>query len=83
MFLTDPGNFDALGYASFVVADRYCTLLYPGRSACGREKRGNSCSMCAYAFGEGTLRYKFEGYLSLEIKLLKVLIPEKEEPSRI
>jgi len=34
--------------------------------------------VCAYAFGEGTLRYKFQGYVSLEIKLLKVLIPEKE-----
>jgi hypothetical protein len=39
--------------------------------------------MCAYAFGEGTLRYKFKGYVSLEIKLFKVLIPEKEQPSQI
>jgi hypothetical protein len=81
MFLADPGNFDTLGHAPFVVAYRYCTLLYPSRCASGCEKRGNPCGVCAYAFGEGTLRYKFQGYVSLEIKLLKVLIPEKEEPS--
>ncbi len=82
MFLANPGNFDTLGYAPFVVADWYCTLLYPSRSTSGCEKRGNPSGVCAYAFGEGTLWYKFEGYLSLEVKLLKVLIPEKEEPSR-
>jgi hypothetical protein len=83
MFLADPGDFDTLGHAPFVVADRYRTLLHPRRSASGCEKRGNPCGVCAYAFGEGTLRYKFQGYVSLEIKLLKVLIPEKEEASRI
>ena len=77
MFLADPGNFDPLGHAPFVVADRYRALLHPGRSASGCEKCRNPCGVCAYAFGEGTLRYKFQGYISLEIKLLKVLIPEK------
>jgi hypothetical protein len=83
MFLADPGNFDALGYAPFVVANRYRTLLHPSRSASGCEKRGNPSGVCAYAFGEGTLGYKFQGYVPLEIKLLKVLVPENEEQSRI
>jgi hypothetical protein len=83
MFLADPGNFDTFGYAPFVVANRYCALLHPSRSASGCEKCGNPCGVCAYAFGKGTLRYKFQGYISLEIKLLKVLIPENEETSRI
>jgi hypothetical protein len=83
MFLADPGNFDTLGHAPFVVADRYRTLLHPSRSASGCEKRGNPCGVCAYAFSEGTLRHKFQGYVSLQIKLLKMLIPEKEESSRI
>jgi hypothetical protein len=39
--------------------------------------------VCAQAFCEGTLWHEFQRNLSLEIKLLKVLIPEKEEPSRI
>lgn len=57
VFLTDPGNFDTLGYAPFVVANRYCALLHPSRSASGCEECGNPCGVCAYAFGEGTLRY--------------------------
>jgi hypothetical protein len=77
MFFADPRNFDALGHTPFVVPDRDCTFLYPSRSASGCEKRGYPCSVCAYTFGQGTLRYKFQGYISLEIKLLKVLIPEK------
>ena len=83
MFLAVPRDFNTLGHAPFVIAYRYRTLLHPSGSASGCEKRGDPCGVCAYAFGEGTLRYKFQGYVSLEIKLFKVLIPEKEKASRI
>lgn len=83
MFLADPGNLDALGYAAFVVPDRYRTLLHRSGSASGSKNCGNPCGVCAQAFGKGTLWYEFERDLSLEIKLLEVLIPKKEEPSRI
>ncbi len=83
MFLADPGDLDTLGYTTFVVADGYSTLLHPSRSASGCEKCGYPCGVCSYTFGEGTLWYKLQRYLPLEIKLLKVLIPKKEKPSRI
>ena len=83
MFLADPGNLDTLGYATFVVADRYRTLLHRSRSASGSKNRRNPCGVCAQAFGKSTLWYELQRDLSLEIKLLEVLIPKKEEPSRI
>ena len=83
MFLADAGNLDTFGYTAVVVADGYRTLLHPSRSASGSKKRGYPCGVCTQTFGKGTLRYEFQGYLPLEIKLLKVLIPRKEEPSRI
>ena len=82
MFLANPGDLDTFGYTAFVVADRYCTLLHRSRRASGCENRGYPRGVCAQAFGEGALWYEFEGYLALEIELLKVLIPKKEEQSQ-
>jgi len=78
MFLSGPRNLNPFAYTTFVVADRYCALLYRSRCASGSKNRRYSRRMGAQTFGERTLWYEFQGYLSLEVKLLKVLIPIKE-----